>query len=111
MTHSFPTRRSSDLVFRVNVLLPHPPKPWRRPCMVHGVGRGGCHAKAWSEQEACASEDGATAGLGKALDQPDHSEGGDGFGAIGSTAALYRPLHHQGFPPVIRTLNSPPERS
>src|SRR3546814_4628863 len=70
--------------------------------MVHGVGRGGCHAKAWSEQEACASEDGATAGLGKALDQPDHSEGGDGFGAIGSTAALYRPLHHQGFPPVIR---------
>src|SRR3546814_2521757 len=27
----------SALVFRVNVLLPHPPKPRRRPCMVWGL--------------------------------------------------------------------------
>src|SRR3546814_7295703 len=71
-----------------------------------GVGRGGRHAKAWSEREACANEDGATAALGKAPDPSVHFEDGGGLGASGGATAPHRPLHHQGFPPVIRTLNS-----
>src|SRR3546814_10098087 len=35
-----------------------------------------------------------------------HFEDGGGLGASGGATAPHRPLHHQGFPPVIRTLNS-----
>src|SRR3546814_14803062 len=51
-------------------------------------------------------EDGATAALGKAPDPSVHFEDGGGLGASGGATAPHRPLHHQGFPPVIRTLNS-----
>src|SRR3546814_6076464 len=83
-----------------------PSKASAAPLHGVGVGRGGRHAKAWSEREACANEDGATAALGKAPDPSVHFEDGGGLGASGGATAPHRPLHHQGFPPVIRTLNS-----
>src|SRR3546814_18733892 len=79
-----------------------PSKASAAPLHGVGVGRGGRHAKAWSEREACANEDGATAALGKAPDPSVHFEDGGGLGASGGATAPHRPLHHQGFPPVIR---------